>query len=299
MFMQRVNPTISAIISNGAFAQQNRNMATLKAIQIRLKSVKNIQKITQSMKMVSAAKYARAERDLKQARPYGEGATKFYSVGEFEAPKENGKELLVAITSDRGLCGAVHTGVARTIRNDLNARTESTENTKIACVGDKSRAILQRLFADKFIFVGNEIGRIPPNFLDASKIANQILESDFEFTHGQIIYNKFKSVVSYSCASTPIFSLKAVETSDKLAIYDSLDSGVLKDYLEYSLASLIYYTMKESACSEQSSRMSAMDNASKNAGEMIDKLTLTFNRTRQAVITRELIEIISGAAALD
>lgn len=131
-----------------------------------------------------------------------------------------------------GLCGAVHTGVARTIRNDLQARTESTENTRIACVGDKSRAILQRLFADKFVFVANEIGRIPPNFLDASKIANQILESDFSFTHGQIIYNQFKSVVSYNCSSTPIFSLKAVETSDKLTVYDSLDSGVLKDYLE-------------------------------------------------------------------
>jgi len=299
MWMQRANPTINAIICNGAFAQQNRNMATLKAISIRLKSVKNIQKITQSMKMVSAAKYTRAERELKQARPYGQGATQFYSVADFEIPKENAKELLVAITSDRGLCGAVHTGVARTIRNDLQARTESTENTKIACVGDKSRAILQRLFADKFLFVGNEVGRIPPNFLDASKIANEILECGYDYTHGSIIYNKFKSVVSYACASIPIFSLKAIESSEKLAIYDSLDADVLKDYLEYSLASLLFYTMKESACSEQSSRMTAMDNASKNAGEMIDKLTLTFNRTRQAVITRELIEIISGAAALE
>lgn len=299
MWMQRANPVVNAIISNGAFAQQNRNMATLKAISIRLKSVKNIQKITQSMKMVSAAKYTRAERDLKQARPYGEGATKFYSVGEFEVPKENPKELLVAVTSDRGLCGAVHTGVARTIRNDLQSRTESTENTKIACIGDKSRAILQRLFADKFVFVANEVGRTPPSFTDAAKIANEILQSGYDYTHGTIIYNKFKSVVSYSCATVPIFSLKAVEASEKLAIFDSLDSTVLEDYLEYSLASLIYYAMKESACSEQSSRMTAMDNASKNAGEMIDKLTLTFNRTRQAVITRELIEIISGAAALD
>lgn len=131
-----------------------------------------------------------------------------------------------------GLCGAVHTGVARSIRNDLQARTESTENTKIACVGDKSRAILQRLFAEKFIFVANEIGRIPPNFLDASKIANNILQADFDFTHGQIIYNKFKSVVSYACSSTPIFSLKAVEKSEKLGVYDSLDADVLKDYLE-------------------------------------------------------------------
>lgn len=96
----------------------------------------------------------------------------------------------------------------------------------------------------------------------------------------------------------PIYSVKTVEAAEKLVAYDSLDSEVLQDYLEYSLASLIFYTMKEGACSEQSARMSAMDNASKNAGEMIDKLTMTFNRTRQSVITRELIEIISGAAAL-
>lgn len=198
-----------------------------------------------------------------------------------------------------GLCGAAHTGIARTIRNDLQARQESTENTKIICVGDKSRAILQRLFADKFVFVANEVGRIPPTFSDASKIATEILESGYEFTHGTIVYNKFKSVVSYLCSTVPIFSVKSVEGAEKLVVYDSLDSEVLKDYLEYSLTSLIFYTMKESACSEQSSRMSSMDNATKNAGEMIDKLTLTFNRTRQAVITRELIEIISGAAALE
>lgn len=285
-------------LANGAFAQQSRNMATLKAIQIRLKSVKNIQKITQSMKMVSAAKYARAERDLKKARPFGEGVKVFFEQAAIEAPKD-GKELLIAMTSDRGLCGAVHTGVARSIRNDLLAREGSTENTKIVCVGDKSRAILQRLFADKLVFVASEIGRIPPTFLDASKIANQVLQSGWDYSHGQIVYNKFKSVVSYQCSTVPIFSTKTVETSDKLVAYDSLDSEILQDYLEYSLASLIYYTMKESACSEQSSRMTSMDNASKNAGEMIDKLTLTFNRTRQAVITRELIEIISGAAALD
>lgn len=197
------------------------------------------------------------------------------------------------------MCGAIHTGVARSIRDDLNARTESTDDTKIACVGDKSRGILQRLFAGKFIFVANEIGRLPPTFLDASKVADQIITSGFEFNHGRLVYNKFKSVVSYSCSTVPIYSLKAVESSDKLVAYDSLDSDVLKDYLEYSLASLIFYAMKENACSEQSSRMSAMDNASKNAGEMIEKLTLTFNRTRQAVITRELTEIISGAAALE
>lgn len=298
--MQQVvksGPVLSTLVNNG-FQQQQRGMATLKMISMRLKSVKNIQKITQSMKMVSAAKYARAERDLKQARPYGEGARSFYEKTEVESPKEEQKELFIAMTSDRGLCGAIHTGVARQIRNELQSR-DNIDNTKIICVGDKSRAILQRLFADKFIFVANEVGRLPPTFLDASKIAVQVLQSGYDFSHGKIVYNKFRTVVSYALSELPIFSVKSISESDKLVAYDSLDAEIVQDYLEYSLASLLYYTMKESACSEQSSRMSAMDNASKNAGEMIDKLTLTFNRTRQAVITRELIEIISGAAALD
>lgn len=140
---------------------------------------------------------------------------------------------------------------------------------------------------------------MPPQFLDAAKVANEILNSGYEFTDGKIIYNKFKSVVSYGVSDMPIFSLKSVEAAAKLPVYDSLDSEVVQSYLEFSMASLLFYSMKEGACSEQSSRMTAMDNASKNAGEMIDKLTLTFNRTRQAVITRELIEIISGASALE
>jgi F-type H+-transporting ATPase subunit gamma len=296
--MQRVvnSPILGAIATNGV--QPHRGMATLKVIQMRLKSVKNIQKITQSMKMVSAAKYARAERDLKQARPYGEGSKGFYEVADIKVDKDEKKELYIAMTSDRGLCGAVHTGIARHIRNELNAKADS-ENSKIICVGDKSRAVLQRNFSKKFIFVANEVGRIPPTFLDASKIAIQVLNSGFDYSHGKIVYNKFRTVVSYNLSELPIFSLKSVESSDKLLAYDSLDADIIRDYLEFSLASLLFYAMKEGACSEQSSRMSAMDNATKNAGEMIDKLALTFNRTRQAVITRELIEIISGAAALN
>jgi F-type H+-transporting ATPase subunit gamma len=135
--------------------------------------------------------------------------------------------------------------------------------------------------------------------LDAAKLANEIMNLSYEFTDGKIVYNKFRSVVSYAVNDLPLYSLKSVETAPKLAVYDSLDSEVVQSYMEFSLASMLFYAMKESACSEQSSRMTAMDNASKNAGEMIDKLTLTFNRTRQAVITRELIEIISGAAALE
>lgn len=285
--------------------QQFRGMATLKAISIRLKSVKNIQKITQSMKMVSAAKYARAERELRQARPYGEGSTSFYEnlFKEGATPAEGhdtktaepseGKQLIVACTSDRGLCGAVHTTVARQIRNEL---ANKSDNVQVVCIGDKSRAILQRLYGKNIILVANEVGRKPPTFLDAARIAEQIAKSDY--TSGKIVYNRFKSVVSYTTSELPLYHRDTVAASPNIHLYDSLDENVLQSYMEFSLASLLYYTMKESACSEQSSRMTAMDNASKNAGEMIDKLTLTFNRTRQAVITRELIEIISGASAL-
>merc|ERR1711988_1676157 len=128
--------------------------------------------------------------------------------------------------------------------------------------------------------VGSEIGRLPPTFNDAAKL----------------IYNYYKSVVSYDTTEIPIYSQEAVSGAENVTVYDSLDSDVIQSYMEYSLASLIYYALKEGATSEQSSRMTAMDNSSKNAGEMIDKLRIPFNRTRQAVITGELIEIISGAA---
>ncbi|NP_001165822.1 ATP synthase subunit gamma, mitochondrial isoform X1 [Nasonia vitripennis] len=278
---------------------QQRGMATLKAISIRLKSVKNIQKITQSMKMVSAAKYNRAERDLKQARPLGQGAKIFYEQAEITAPEGEPKKLMIAVTSDRGLCGAVHTGVSRNIRDALLANPADRENTKIVCIGEKSRAILQRLFAKNILFVASEMGRKPPTFNDAAKVAIEVMNSGYTYGSGKIIYNRFRSVVSYVIDQLPLFDKGSVVSAPKLSVYDSLDEEVIQSYLEFSLASMLFYSMKEGACSEQSSRMTAMDNASKNAGEMIDKLTLTFNRTRQAVITRELIEIISGAAALD
>merc|ERR1712113_71265 len=292
---------------NSSIQQQNvqstRGMANLKAIAIRIKSVKNIQKITQSMKMVSAAKYARAERELKAARPYGTGAQVFYDQVQVAEEAEGapaaagGKQLYVAMTSDRGLCGAVHSSICKSIRNELLEKP-SLENVGIICVGDKSRAQLGRLFSKQIICVGSEIGRLPPQFGDASKIASAIMTNGFEFDHGRLFYNQFKSVVSYKTSQIPIYSNGVVNSADKLSLYDSIDSDVIQSYLEYSLASMIYYALKEGACSEQSSRMTAMDNSSKNAGEMIDKLTITFNRTRQAVITGELIEIISGAAAL-
>ncbi|NEU32835.1 hypothetical protein GN156_19235, partial [bacterium LRH843] len=198
--------------------QSARGMATLKAISIRLKSVKNIQKITQSMKMVSAAKYSRAERDLRQARGFGEGAKSFYERAEVTVPeKAEGGKLIVAITSDRGLCGAVHTGVARSIRTEL---AEDSSNTQVVCVGDKSRNLLQRLYGKNICLVANEVGRKPPSFLDASKVALETTKQNF--SAGKIVYNKFKSVVSYTTSELPLFSAAAVESAPKLNVYDSL-----------------------------------------------------------------------------
>lgn len=279
--------------------QQQRGMANLKAISIRLKSIKNIQKITASMKMVSAAKFARAERDLRAAKPYGEGSQAFYKGAGVEgtAPEGSPKELYVALTSDRGLCGGVHSSICKTIRNELLEKP-SLDNVGIICVGDKSRAQLGRLFSQNIICVGSEIGRLPPQFGDAAKIASQIMTCGFQFDFGKAYFNKFKSIVSYQTTELPLYTLDTVKAAPNLALYDSVDDDVLQSYLEYSMASKIYYTLKEGATSEQSSRMNAMENSSKNAGEMIDKLTIYYNRTRQAVITGELIEIISGAAAL-
>jgi len=277
---------------------QTRNMATLKDISLRLKATKNIQKITQSMKMVSAAKYAKAERDLKSARSFGEGAQVFYEQAELaDKEKPQPGTLLIALTSDRGLCGAVHSSVAKRIRA-IMAEKQQDPNIRIVTIGDKAKAMLAKQFKNNMLMMFNDFGKRPPQFGDALTVANAILQSGLEFERGILIYNRFKTVVSYATTEIQLFSLNAINNAPKLTVYDSLDADVLQSYYEYSLASLIYYAMKENACSEQSSRMTAMDNASKNAGEMIDKLQLQFNRTRQKVITTELIEIISGAAAL-
>jgi F-type H+-transporting ATPase subunit gamma len=297
-----------SLAAANAVLEQQRGMATLKDISIRLKSVKNIQKITKSMKMVAAAKYAKAERELKGARAYGVGAQTFYdNIGSGEesatdgtvaTPKEGGKKrLLVLMTSDRGLCGAVHSSIAKEAKLILKNKPADVEY-KVVCIGDKSKVAMSRVYPKDLLFTANDIGRQPPTFEDASIAANEILNSGYEFDEGQIIFNKFKTVVSYQTSKLPLMSLEHIKSNDKLLLYDSVDDDLLQSYTEYSLAQLIYYAMKESATSEQSSRMTAMDGASKNAGEMIDKLTLQFNRTRQAVITRELIEIISGAACV-
>ncbi|XP_003972737.1 ATP synthase F(1) complex subunit gamma, mitochondrial isoform X1 [Takifugu rubripes] len=278
---------------------QVRNMATLKDITIRLKSIKNIQKITKSMKMVAAAKYARAEKQLKPARIYGNGALALYEKADIKAPEDkSGKHLIIGVTSDRGLCGAIHSGVAKTIKNEIANLTGSGKEVMVINVGDKLRGLLHRTHGKHIILNCKEVGRKPPSFGDASIVATELLNAGIEFDQGSVIFNRFRSVISYKTDQKPLFSTDIVANSENMGIYDDIDADVLRNYQEFALVNIIYLAMKESSTSEQSARMTAMDSASKNASEMIDRLTLTFNRTRQAVITKELIEIISGAAAL-
>lgn len=273
---------------------------------MRLKSVKNIQKITKSMKMVSAAKFARDERQLRAARPYGNGAKAFYEKADVKVEakvEETGgaapvNHILLAIASDRGLCGAANSSISKAIRNWLAENPEKAKTSKIVAVGDKARSQLQRQHSDNILMHFADVGRSPATFQNASHVAQKLVSSDFNFDFATMYYNVFKSVISYQTSAQALFSQDIVAASPKLALYDSIDEDVITSYNEFTLTSLIFYALKENATSEQSSRMTAMESATKNAGEMIDKLTLTYNRTRQAVITRELIEIISGAAAV-
>ncbi|XP_050527653.1 ATP synthase subunit gamma, mitochondrial-like isoform X2 [Daktulosphaira vitifoliae] len=277
------------------FHQPSRPMTTLKQISMRLKSIKSIQKVTKTIKLVSAVKYANAEYELQLVHSYGERITPFFkkycATENFECLEKDNK-LIVAITSDHGLCGTLNTNVSKAILNEL--AVESTKCiTKVVCVGDKSRVLLQRFCAEKIAVVTNEISCKPTTFLDASKVAIQLLSLDY--TCGKIVFNRLKSIVAYQIAEIPLISFKTMLTAPMLQAYNSLDQSVAESYQDFTVAALIYYSFKHSVCSEQLSRMTAMDNASKNANEIYKKLTLKFNRTRQNAITRDLIEITSGA----
>jgi F-type H+-transporting ATPase subunit gamma len=274
-------------------------MATLQEISTRLKSVTNIQKITKSMKMVSAAKFGRAERSLKNAEAIGPASSALSDKAGVQPNDNDEKQIYFIVSSDRGLCGGIHSQLAKAARLDLAEKPSGTE-TKLVCVGDKQRSILSRSHGDDILLSANEVGRLPPTFAEASLVAQETLATGYEFKSGKVFYNHFKSAVSFEQATRPVLGSPALDVGqEELSAYDELDSYVLKDYSDFTLASSIYYGMLQGQASEQSARMSAMEAASTNAGDMIDSLQLQFNRTRQAVITRELIEIISGAAALD
>jgi len=279
--------------------QVRHSSGKLKELGIRLKAIKNIQKITKTMKMISAAKFAQASKAIVPARAYGVGALAIYDKAKVETPEaKEGPLLLVAISSDRGLCGALHSNIGREVKNQISELPAGSD-VKVITVGEKVKAFLQSTNAQNLLVECKEIGRVPPTFSDGANIANQVLNCGYQFEKGLIVYNWFKSAMSQIIKHQPMYTEDSLAKSESMTVYDSVDEDVLKSFQEFQLANTMYYTIKENYTSEQGQRMVSMDGATKNAGDIIERMELSYNRTRQAVITTELTEIISGMAALE
>eukprot|EP00934_Nitzschia_sp_Nitz4_P009337 Nitzschia sp. Nitz4//scaffold171_size48012//43617//44890//NITZ4_007134-RA/size48012-augustus-gene-0.30-mRNA-1//-1//CDS//3329538728//9327//frame0 len=288
-------------------SQQVRGMATEKQIFNQIQSTKNIQKITSSMKMVSAAKLKGDENRLAAAKPFAA-----WSAGLSSAPIEiegasyddlPEKVLIVPFSSEKGLCGGVNSFITRSVKvmiKDLEAAGKSAD---IAVIGDKGRGQLRRTHGEMIKISATEVAA-PGSFPLASALATELMSvgaaSDYDAI--VLVYNSFVNAATYKQMYKVLKPFEdATETATFMPGYDfDMDKEqAMEDMFEYMLASQVFHSFMDGAAAEQSSRMTAMENASKNASEMIDSLTLQYNRARQARITTELIEIISGASALD
>jgi F-type H+-transporting ATPase subunit gamma len=292
-------------------------MPNLKDLKNRIASVKSTRKITKAMQMVAAAKLRRAQDAAEAGRPYAERMASVIgglaaSVGTAEgAPRllagtgDDKVQLVVVMTSERGLCGGFNSSIVRLARARINTLLANGKTVKIITVGKKGREQLRRDYSNLMIQHVDltEVKRV--GYANAAEIASGILsrfEAD-EFDVATLYYNQFESVISQIPTAQQIipavFPSDADATDDAtLYDYEPSEEAVLEDLLPRGIATQIFTALLENAASEQGARMSAMDNATRNAGEMIDKLTIQYNRSRQAVITNELIEIISGAEAL-
>jgi F-type H+-transporting ATPase subunit gamma len=267
--------------------------ATLREIEDRLKSIRNIEKITNTMKIVASTKLTRAQRAMNDSRTYGQTSNEVYESAETKAiESEEKKTLVVVCSSDKGLCGGIHSGLSRYVRKAASEQPPFD----LVIVGEKAKAQLSRTQpkAIQLSFAG--IGKDVPTFADAQAIADQIVQLPTEYTDIKILYNSFINAQSYEPAIIEAFSEEAILQSPNFSAFE-VDEEVLSNMREYSLANSLYWALAEGHACEQSARRNAMDNASKNAGEMISKYQILFNRTRQAVITGELVEIITGATA--
>ena len=291
-------------------------MPNLKDLKNRIESVKSTRKITKAMQMVAAAKLRRAQESAEESRPYAERfnavmAGLAASMGSSEgAPKLLGGtgsdqvHLLVVMTAERGLCGGFNSNIAKLARAKANALKAQGKTVKILTVGKKGRDALKREYGD--LFVGHEdlteVKRV--GYTDAQAIAKGILGrfDGEEFDVATIFYSKFVNVVTQIPTAQQIIpaSFADDENDAPATVYDYEpdEDEILAELLPRGVATQIFSALLENGASEQGARMSAMDNATRNAGDMIDKLTIQYNRSRQAVITNELIEIISGAEAL-
>ncbi|KAF3074931.1 ATP synthase subunit gamma [Trichoderma lentiforme] len=267
--------------------------ATLREIETRLKSIRNIEKITNTMKVVASTKLTRATRSMNDSRKYGEASNEVFKSAETTAAEaEEKKSLVIVCSSDKGLCGGIHSGLSRTIRR-MSAEEPPFD---LVIIGEKCKAQLSRTNAKGIQLNFAGIGKDIPTFADAQAIADQIVLLPTEYTDVKILYNKFINATSYEPTFIEAFSEEAISQSPNISAFEVEDEA-LGNLREYSLANSLYWALAEGHACEQSARRNAMENASKNAGEMIGKYQILYNRTRQAVITGELVEIITGAIA--
>ncbi|MBO1073565.1 F0F1 ATP synthase subunit gamma [Roseomonas marmotae] len=292
-------------------------MANLKDLRGRINSVKSTRKITQAMKMVAAAKLRRAQQQAEAARPYAErmermlGSLGAAVAGNPDAPKllvgsgRDAVHLLVVVTADRGLAGAFNTNVGRFARNHIRELEAQGKTVKVITVGRKGAAYLKRELASRVIEEINYVGKKRVGFEEADTLATRItamLEAG-EFDVCTLIYNRFRNVISQVPSAQQLIPAVLPEAAPAEGAqawyeYEPDEATILAQLLPKNLAIQLYRALLENSAGFFGSQMNAMDNATRNAGDMINKLTLTYNRTRQANITRELIEIISGAEAL-
>jgi F-type H+-transporting ATPase subunit gamma len=290
-------------------------MPSLKSLRLRINSVKSTRKITQAMKMVAAAKLRRAQTQAEAARPYAERMERMLAslgasvVGAPDAPKmlvgtgADKVHLLVVVTAERGLCGGFNTNVGRFARAQVRALEAEGKTVKIITVGRKGAVYLKRDFASRFVGEISFANKKRIGFEDASEVSAKI--SDMldagEFDVCTLIYNRFKNVISQTPVGQQLIPAPLPEASSEGGAqyeFEPTEEEILARLLPQNLGIQIYRALLDNAAGFYGSQMTAMDNATRNAGEMINKLTLNYNRTRQANITRELIEIISGAEAL-
>jgi F-type H+-transporting ATPase subunit gamma len=295
-------------------------MASLKELRNRIASVKATQKITKAMQMVAAAKLRRAQMAAEAARPY---ATRMEAVLANLATALQGRDggpplmvgtgkdqvhLLVVCTSERGLCGAFNSAIVRLARELINRLLADGKQVKILCVGKKGFDQLKRLYAPLIIETIDFRGVRQLSFEHAERVSDKVLAlfADGAFDVATLFFSRFRSVISQIPTAQQIIpatiATGTAPAEDSLggAVYDYEpdEAEILTELLPLNITTQIFKALIENAASEQGARMSAMDNATRNAGDMIDRLTMKYNRSRQAMITKELIEIISGAEAL-
>jgi len=290
-------------------------MPSLDDLKKRIKSVKSTQKITKALKMVAAAKLRKAQESAEKGRPYSEKMNNvILNLSSGISDKENAPKLLsgtgndkvhlcVVMTSDRGLCGGFNSNIIKKAKSYFSKILSEGKELKIITVGSKGNDQLKRMYGDKIIENISFKESKNANYFDADKVGKMVIEKfeAGEFDVCTIFYNQFKNVITQIPQAQQIIPLNnegEESSSEESYEFEPDDDEILSNLLPKNISTQIFKAMLENSASEQGSRMSAMDNATRNAGEMVDKLTIEYNRSRQAAITKELIEIISGAESL-